>query len=112
MKSIWINKADSFAQAEEFEQSYYSRMTGSERLEISEENFLKERVIIQLGYEPVRIDLLTSIPGCAFKEIWEHKEIGEYGDEKVFFIGKEQLIKSKKASARKQDDADIELLEQ
>ena len=34
MKKIWINKADSFVQAEEFEQAYYSKMTGSERLEI------------------------------------------------------------------------------
>ena len=85
---------------------------GFGNLGISEEDFLKEGVIIQLGYEPVRIDLLTSIPGCSFEEIWDHKELGDYGDEKVFFIGKEQLIKSKKASARKQDDADVELLEQ
>ncbi|MDP8215275.1 MAG: hypothetical protein RAO92_06835 [Candidatus Euphemobacter frigidus] len=84
---------------------------GFGRLELSEEDFLKEGLIIQLGYEPVRIDLLTSIPGCSFKEIWDHKKLGDYGDEKVIFIGKVELIKSKQASGRKQDEADLELLQ-
>jgi len=80
-------------------------------LELTEEDFLKEGLIIQLGYEPVRIDLLTTISGCTFKEIWDHKKFGDYGDEKVIFIGKEELIKSKKAAGRKQDEADLELLQ-
>jgi len=81
-------------------------------LELTEEDFLKEGLIIQLGYEPVRIDLLTTISGCTFKEIWDHKKFGDYGDEKVIFIGKEELIKSKKAAGRKQDEADLELLQE
>ncbi len=44
-------------------------------LELTEEDFLKEGLIIQLGYEPVRIDLLTTISGCTFKEIWDHKKV-------------------------------------
>jgi len=80
-------------------------------LGLSEEDFLKEGLIIQLGYEPVRIDLLTSISGCSFQEIWDHKKFGDYGDEKVIFIGKAELIKSKKAAHRKQDEADLELLQ-
>ena len=80
-------------------------------LELTEEDFLKEGLIIQLGYEPVRIDLLTTISGCTFKEIWDHKKFGDYGDEKVIFFGKEELIKSKKAAGRKQDEADLELLQ-
>ena len=80
-------------------------------LELTEEDFLREGMIIQLGYEPVRIDILTTISGCTFKEIWNHKKIGDYGDEKVIFIGKEELIKSKKAAHRKQDAADLELLQ-
>jgi DNA polymerase III delta subunit len=33
MKKVWIHKADSFADAEEFERNYYSKMSPSERLE-------------------------------------------------------------------------------
>ena len=80
-------------------------------LELSEEDFIKEGRIMQIGYEPVRIDLLMSIPGCSFKEIWSHREFGNYGGEKVIFIGRAELIKTKKASKRKQDEADVELLQ-
>ncbi|MDP8215276.1 MAG: hypothetical protein RAO92_06830 [Candidatus Euphemobacter frigidus] len=33
MQKIWVNKADSFLDAEEFEQSYYSGMLPSEKLD-------------------------------------------------------------------------------
>ncbi len=34
MPKIWVNKADSFSAAKEFEDSYYSEMLPSERLDI------------------------------------------------------------------------------
>lgn len=83
---------------------------GFEDLELSEDDFMKEGTIIQLGYEPVRIDLLTSLPGCSFREVWKNKQLGDYGDEKVFFIGLEDLIRNKTVSSRKQDEVDLELL--
>lgn len=79
-------------------------------LKISAENFTKKGTIIQLGYEPVRIDLMTSIEGCGLKEIWQGRKQGVYGKEKVFFIGLPQFIKNKKKSNRKQDQADLEIL--
>ncbi len=83
---------------------------GLEELGLSEDDFMKEGTIIQLGYEPVRIDILTSLSGCIFHEVWENKQSGNYGDAKVFFIGLDDLIKNKKSSHRKQDEADLELL--
>lgn len=83
---------------------------GFGNLDIAPDDFIEEGKFIQLGYEPIRIDLITSIPGCSFAEIWKHKQKGYYGKEKVFFIGLEHLIKNKKASGRKQDKADLELL--
>ena len=66
--------------------------------------------IVQLGYEPVRIDLITSIPGCSFARAWKNKRIGTYGAQKVYFLGMAELLKSKKEARRKQDEADIEAL--
>lgn len=80
-------------------------------LNITPKDFSKKGRIIQLGYEPVRIDLLTSIEGCNFDEVWNSRRQGSYGEEKVYFIGLEQLIKNKKYSERKQDLADLELLQ-
>ena len=39
---------------------------GFSSLKLKESDFAKEEVIIQLGYAPVRVDLLTSIDGCKF----------------------------------------------
>lgn len=77
---------------------------------LKREDFSEEGKIIQLGYEPVRIDIITSIPGCSFNKVWENKEIGKYGKEKVYFIGLNELIKNKRASKRKQDKVDLDIL--
>ena len=37
MKRIWINKANSFKEAEEFDRNYYAQMTPEERLSIVQE---------------------------------------------------------------------------
>jgi hypothetical protein len=83
---------------------------GFNNLNINEEAFTKKGQIIQLGYEPIRIDILTSIDGCNFQEIWKNKIIGKYGNTKIFYIGIDELIKNKKATNRKQDQADLEIL--
>ncbi len=79
-------------------------------LKLTEKDFNKKRQVIQLGYEPVRIDLLTSIEGCSFDEIWKNKKRGTYGKQKVFFIGLNELIKNKKKTRRKLDKVDLDLI--
>lgn len=73
-------------------------------------DFSKEGNIIQLGYEPVRIDILTSINGLAFADIWQNKVQGPYGKHQVHFISRQHLIESKKLANRAQDRSDLELL--
>jgi len=79
-------------------------------LHLKESDFSEEGKIIQLGYEPVRVDILTSIEGSSFGEVWDHKKASKYGRQKVFFIGINELIKNKKLSRRTQDKADLEVL--
>ena len=83
---------------------------GFKRLKLSKIDFGQKNKVIQLGYEPVKIDIVTSIGGCSFKKAWKGKSPGVYGKEKVFFIGLNELIKSKKAARRKQDKADLDIL--
>ena len=83
---------------------------GFKNLGLSEKDFASEAKIVQLGYEPVRVDLITSIEGVSFKEVWKNKKIVNYGKKKVFFIGKKELIKAKKASNRELDKLDLEAL--
>lgn len=83
---------------------------GFKSLKLSEKDFCQESKIVQLGYEPLRIDIFTSIQGCTFKQVWKHKKIGFYGKEKVYFIGINELIKNKKILKRKEDKVDLDIL--
>ena len=84
---------------------------GFKDLSISQEDLTTGGNILQLGYEPLRIDLLTKLEGFLFEDIWKNKMVGEYGSEKVYFIGLDDLIRNKKQSNRPTDRIDIDLLE-
>ncbi len=66
--------------------------------------------IIQLGYEPIRIDIITSIKGLEFSDIWKSRIQGPYGSQPINFIDRQNLIRSKKLANRAQDKADLQLL--
>ena len=83
---------------------------GFESLGLTADDFLDEKEFIQLGYEPVRIDLITSVKGCTFEEIWKNKKQDQYDKVPVFVIGLEELIKDKEASSRPQDKLDLKAL--
>lgn len=84
---------------------------GFEDLRLTEKDFLEAGQTIQLGMDPVRIDILTSVKGVDFPKFWQNRVTGRYGDIFVFFISKPDLIHCKRISGRKQDLADIEKLE-
>ena len=83
---------------------------GFQNLSLTESDFSKEDSIIQLGYPPFRIDILTSIDGVAFDQAWEKKIVVELNGMNVPFIGREDLITNKKATGRPQDLADVSRL--
>jgi len=69
-----------------------------------------EGKILQLGFPPNRIDLLTSIDGVSFERAWETRVEGNFGTERVWYIGLEALIANKRAADRPQDRADVQML--
>ncbi len=66
--------------------------------------------ILNFGIEPVRIDLLNKIDGVSFSEAIEHSVRGNYGNQKVTYIGINQLMRNKNSTGRLQDAADMEKL--
>ena len=66
--------------------------------------------VIQLGYPPVRVDLVTSITGVSWDDVEARKEADTYGDITVFFIGRQELVANKRATGRQKDLADLEAL--
>ena len=66
--------------------------------------------VVQLGYPPVRIDIITTISGLTWEDACKGRNKGEYGNIPVFYIGRDHYILNKKASGRKKDIADLEAL--
>ncbi len=84
---------------------------GFSSYKLSVEDFMKEGNVVQLGYPPIRIDLLNQIDGVTFDECYVNKKEIEIDDLKVNFIGYWDLLKNKKASGRHRDLDDLERLE-
>lgn len=82
---------------------------GSLGLEASD--FLEPDVVVQLGYQPVRIDILTSIDGVSFDECWDRRMMVDVGGAEAGFISVEDLIANKRASGRPQDTLDANELD-
>jgi hypothetical protein len=76
-----------------------------------ETNFLQPEQMIQLGRAPNRIDLLTSISGVTTDEAFATKVSAILDGVPVFVLGKDALVRNKRAVARPQDLADLEKLE-
>lgn len=75
------------------------------------EDFMSPENIIQLGYEPYRIDLLVDVDGVDFNSCFERKIDAELDGIKVCFLSLQDLITAKKSMGRLQDLADAEQLE-
>lgn len=82
---------------------------GFSSLNIKETDFLPNH-IIQLGYPPNRIDLITTPAGIEFETCYESREQIVVDKIAINIINRENLIKAKKASNRTRDLADIEEL--
>ncbi len=83
---------------------------GFSSLNLSIEDFSKVNQVVQLGVQPIRIDILTSLTNVSWDVAFSAKVKGKYGDVPVYFIGKKELIENKKALRRNQDMADLEAL--
>jgi hypothetical protein len=102
---IWINKSNAVNLIQSL------REFGFQSLDLTPEDFLEPGYIIQLGYPPNRIDLITEVQGVDFDTCFESRIEAEIEDIVIFFIDLENLKKNKKAVGRHQDLADIENLE-
>ena len=78
--------------------------------QLTSQDFIKEGNVIQFGYPPLRIDILTSIDGVNFGDCILNKKDVEIDGMLVYFIGLTDLLKNKKESGRPRDLDDIDNL--
>ena len=53
---------------------------GFESLGLKKDGFLKENYVTQLGYPPLRIDILNSISGVDFDDAYKGRIVGKHED--------------------------------
>jgi predicted nucleotidyltransferase len=72
--------------------------------------FTKDKSIVRMGVEPVKIELANFISGIEFEDAFENRVIGKIGGVEVNLISLNDLKKNKKASGRHKDLNDLEHL--
>jgi hypothetical protein len=87
------------------------RQFGFEGVGITAGDLLTPGRVIQLGHEPNRIDLMTSISGVAFEDAWSERVEGEIEGLPVMIIGREALLRNKASTGRAKDQIDFQELQ-
>jgi len=103
---IWIDVSDNNAQ----KMLSVINDFGMASLGLKKVDFLQKGTITQIGYPPLRIDILNEIDGINFKDAYLNKLIIDIEGLPINYIGLDDLIKNKQTTGRKQDLTDVNAL--
>ncbi|MEI6086424.1 MAG: nucleotidyltransferase [Bacteroidota bacterium] len=100
---IWINNSEENAERlvlaiKEF---------GLASLGLTKSDFMQDGYVTQIGYPPLRIDILNTIDGVKFEDAYQNKLLVNIDGIQVNYIGLHDFIENKTASGRSQDIADL-----
>jgi hypothetical protein len=84
---------------------------GLAALGISVDDFMAEESCVYFGVPPRRVDIINFASGISFDEAWVSRIQGDVGGTPCKIIGKETLLRNKRATGRGKDLADVETLE-
>ena len=79
-------------------------------LGLKEADFAGDNVV-ELGYPPNRVDLLSGLSGVDTEKVWKTRVKGTYQGHPAYFISRQCLLENKRAAGRGQDSLDVEMLE-
>jgi Nucleotidyl transferase of unknown function (DUF2204) len=79
-------------------------------LGFQKEDLLDPNNIVQLGYEPNRIDLIIDLEGLDFETCFSHCQDAEFEGVPIHFINLDDLVKNKLSTGRLKDKVDAQTL--
>jgi hypothetical protein len=79
--------------------------------QLTREDLTSDDLVFQIGVAPNRIDILTGIGGVRFDDAWPRRSTVALQGLAVPVIGRDDLVRSKKAAGRPRDLADLAELE-
>lgn len=83
---------------------------GFASLGLQKADFVEPNQVVQLGYPPNRIDILSTLKGVDFNRCYEARVVMDVDGIPVNFIDLDNLLANKRATGRHQDLADVENL--
>jgi len=75
------------------------------------EIFAEKRSLVEIGVEPVKVQLMNFADGISFEQAFERRNTIEVDEVSIATIGRDDLIANKLASGRHKDLDDVEMLE-
>jgi predicted nucleotidyltransferase len=100
---IWINTTEDNAE----KLVHAIKEFGLSGLGLTKSDFMQEGYVTQIGYPPLRIDILNSIDGVQFETAFLNKLLVDVNGIEIKYIGLRDFIDNKNASGRSQDIADV-----
>jgi predicted nucleotidyltransferase len=83
---------------------------GFSSLNLKSEDFLEPNIVIEIGREPMKIQVLTGIDGISFEQCRIDRIFVDDSGLRIPFIGFDSLLANKAASPRNKDRIDLEEL--
>jgi hypothetical protein len=83
---------------------------GFSSIGLKESDFLDQEIIVEIGREPNKIQILTGIDGVGFDICYQHRVLYREGTLAIPFIALDDLITNKAATPRGKDKIDLEEL--
>jgi hypothetical protein len=79
--------------------------------DLSVRDLQSDDLILAIGTQPLRIDIITDIDAVIFEEAWQRRIEDNLFGVPVPFIGRDDFIRNKRATGRPKDLADVVALE-
>ena len=79
-------------------------------IDVDVNDFNKKDSVVQLGFPPNRIDIITSVSGLSFDECWNKKEIILSENDEINYISLHHLRINKETTGRDKDLLDLKNL--
>jgi hypothetical protein len=83
---------------------------GFASLSLKPEDFLEADMVVEIGREPIKIQILTGIDGISFERCRNDRILVNVSGTPIPFIGLDSLLANKAASPRNKDRIDLEEL--
>ena len=106
---VWVNPEP--ANAERVWTALLSFGAPVEQMGVSRSDLEIPGVVVQVGLPPRRIDILTGVSGLAFDAAWARRTTATIISREIPVLGRDDLIRNKRATGRTKDVADLEILE-